>query len=84
MITKLGWRQPVAANESDRAHAPQVETDGFTDSFPLLRYYLITNLLVITAITIAVVFLFVRRGGTEAEHLLRHRAGPRRHTQRPE
>jgi signal transduction histidine kinase len=82
MIAKLGWRQPTAAREIDRAQEPRVEADGSTDSFPLLRYYLITSLLVITAITIAVAFLFVRRaetdflresserGGTEAAHLV--------------
>jgi signal transduction histidine kinase len=82
MIAKLGWRQPVAARESDRAREPQVEADGSADSFPLLRYYLITSLLVITAITIAVAFLFVKRaetnfirdsaerGETEAAHLV--------------
>jgi signal transduction histidine kinase len=82
MIARLGWRQSAAAREDDGARDPVLERDPSSDSFPLLRYYLLTSLLVITAVTIAVSFLFVKRaeadfsrqsaerGGTEAAHLV--------------
>ena len=82
MIARLGRRQSAAAREDDGARDPVVERDAYNDSFPLLRYYLITSLLVITAVTIAVAILFVKRaeadftreaterGGTEVAHLV--------------
>lgn len=82
MIARLGRRQSAAVRENDGDLDPGAERDGSNDSFPLLRYYLITSLLVITAVTIAVAFLFVKRaeadftreaaerGGTEVAHLV--------------
>jgi signal transduction histidine kinase len=82
MIARLGRRQSAAVHENDGSRDPVVERDGSNDSFPLLRYYLITSLLVITAVTIAVALLFVKRaeadftreaaerGGTEVAHLV--------------
>ena len=75
MIARLGRRQSAAVPENDGSQDPVVERDGSNDSFPLLRYYLITSLLVITAVTIAVALLFVKRAEADFTREAAERGG---------
>jgi signal transduction histidine kinase len=75
MIARLARWQSAAAREDDGVQDPVAEHADSPDSFPLLRYYLITSLLVITVITIAVAFLFVKRAEADFTRQSTERAG---------
>lgn len=56
----------IMARRSDDKRTPTAFGGSLSaDSYPLLRYYLVTSLLVIVVVTIAVAFLFVRRAETD-------------------
>lgn len=65
MIGGLSLENVMHRRSSDKGGWTAFGNIWSADSYPLLRYYLVTSLIVITVVTIAVAVLFVRRAETD-------------------